>query len=303
MNKEIIKCSNKTQNSLRSRFYYKTIVVIVCLLFYCGKSSIQAQDSDLDYALVNVGVSSLIGGIGAVINKEPDQKFGKVLWKGFAQGALGGYVVFESKRMLREFAQTENYVYVWPSKLLNSAGNSIIENAASNKNFWVQWDLNIGFNRFDIYTKDEFRIQYRIMPFSLGTTIKGFVNYSFNFSESLKFGTFIFNSEIISIKGISNTAGASRDNVIVLRKNSSTSIKAHEIIHTYQYEQLSGVNMYVSRFSTKLEAHSKLYKFYAKYFYTDYNALVNRLLYQVENKNFDNYNDNFFEKEAYYYTR
>ncbi|WP_034894344.1 hypothetical protein [Gillisia sp. Hel_I_29] len=255
----------------------------------------------MEFALVNVGVSSVIGGIGAIINKEPEEQFSKVLLKGFAQGALGGYVVFESKRMLREFSQSENYAYVWPSKLVNAAGNSIIENAAGNQNFWVKWHLNIGFNRFDIYTKDKFRLRYRIMPFSLGSTISGFINYSFDFSQSLTFGTFVFTDENISIDGINNFDGATGDNLFVLKENSPISIKAHEIIHTYQYEQLSGINMYVSPISTKLESKSKLFKFYQKYFYTDYNSVLKKFLYQIEKKKSQNYSDNLFEKEAYYF--
>ncbi|MUP46569.1 hypothetical protein E0K83_12555 [Gramella sp. BOM4] len=282
--------------------YYIKIVLIIGFLSF-GRNSIQAQDSDLDFALINVGVSSVIGGVGAVINKEPDEKFGKVLLKGIYQGALGGYVVFESKRLLREFSRTNNYAYVWPSKLINSAGNSIIENAASNQDFWIQWHLNIGFNRFDLYTKDKFRLRYRIMPFSLGTTISGFVNYSFDLPESLKIGTFVFTEDIININGRSDFEGATRDNLIVLIKNSSNSIKAHEIIHTYQYEQLSGVNMFLSPISAKLESKSKLFEFYQKYFYTDYNSLIKGILYEIENKNSLNYEGNFFEIEAYYFTK
>lgn len=302
MSNQIITSHNKTQIFPRSGFYCKHIWILILFLIIFGKPG-EAQNSDLEFALVNVGVSSVIGGIGAIINKEPEEQFSKVLLKGFAQGALGGYVVFESKRMLREFSRGENYAYVWPSKLVNAAGNSIIENAASNQNFWVKWHLNIGFNRFDIYTKDKFRLRYRIMPFSLGTTISGFINYSFDFSESLTFGTFVFTDENISIDGINNFEGATRDNLIVLRKNSSNSIKAHEIIHTYQYEQLSGFNMYVSPISAKLESKSKLFEFYQKHFYTDYNSLLKGLLYQIENKNSQNYGDNLFEKEAYYFTQ
>lgn len=302
MSNQIITSHSKTQTFPRSGFYCIHILILVFCLIICGKPG-EAQNSDLEFALVNVGVSSVIGGVGAIINKEPEEQFSKVLLKGFAQGALGGYVVFESKRMLREFSQRENYAYVWPSKLLNAAGNSIIENAASNQNFWVKWHLNIGFNRFDIYTKDKFRLRYRIMPFSLGTTITGFINYSFDFSQSLTFGTFVFTDENISIDGINNFDGATGDNLFVLKENSSNLIKAHEIIHTYQYEQLSGFNMYFSPISTKLESNSKLFEFYQKYFYTDYNSLLKRLLDQIEKKKSQNYSDNLFEKEAYYFTQ
>jgi hypothetical protein len=241
--------------------------------------------------------------VGEVINKEPQQKFGKVLLKGMAQGALGGYVVFESKRMLRSFAKTENYGYVWPSKIVNAAGNSIIENAASNQNFWEQWHLNIGFNRFDIYTKDKFRLQYRIMPFSLGATIFGFSKYSFDSSESLRLGTFIFRGEeIIVIGGDANFEGAVGYNVIFLKPSSKIEIKAHELIHTYQYEQFSGINLFTNKASNKLESSSKIYNFYTKYFYTDFNGPIFNLISILEKESKDNYREKIFEKEAYYFT-
>lgn len=227
---------------------------------------------------------------------------GKVLLKGLAQGALGGYVVFESKRLVRSFSRTENYAYVWPSKIINAAGNSIIENAATNQNFWEQWHLNIGFNRFDIYTKDKFRFRYRIKPFSLNATAYGFINYTFDASESLKLGTFVFRGEIIEIDGDANFNAAAWDNVIFLKSDTSVQFKAHEIIHTYQYSQFSGVNRYVGKLSTKIASRSKLYNFYTKYFYTDFHVPLKRLMYDLEKRRAENYQDNIFEKESYYFT-
>src|SRR5690606_15007191 len=116
---------------------------------YCFGSpnfSCFAQKNDLQYGLLNIGIGGVIGGIGAVINKEPDQRFDKTLLKGFTQGALGGYLVFESKRLVREFARDRDYNYIWPSKLINAAGSSIIENAAANRDLWARWHLSLGFN-------------------------------------------------------------------------------------------------------------------------------------------------------------
>ena len=47
-----------------------------------------------------------------------------------AQGALGGYLVYESKNLLRKITLEKELAYSWPAKLVNSAGISIIENAA-----------------------------------------------------------------------------------------------------------------------------------------------------------------------------
>lgn len=302
MSNQIVLCVDKTWTFYRSRFLAYNLILTLIFFFLLGSISANAQNSDLEFGLLNVGVSSIIGGVGAVINKEPQQKFGKVLLKGMAQGALGGYVVFESKRMLRSFARTENYAYVWPSKIVNAAGNSIIENAASNQNFWEQWYLNIGFNRFDIYTKDKFRLQYRVMPFSLGTTIYNFITYSFDASESLKLGTFVFQGKKIINANFNDIAAARDNNIIFLETTSSIESKAHELTHIYQYEQFSGFNIYAKKFSNKLASKSKLYDFYTKYFYTDFNGPIFRLLYLAEKKLANDDRDNIFEKEAYYFT-
>lgn len=268
------------------------------MLFLIPTSKGYGQKSDIDHALINVGVGSFIGAIGAVINKEADQDFGKVLLQGGVQGALGGYILFESKRILHKFSGEEKYIYIWPSKLLNAAGNSIIENAAANRNFWVQWHLNIGFNRIDIYTKDKFRMRYRIMPFNLVNTISTASNFDFDFSESLKLGVAVFKAKIIQSRD-RRLGGGTIDNFIILNNSASSKITAHELIHTYQYEQLSGFNTYLNKPSKWLQEESKIYRLYSKYFYTDWNSVLTRELYQLEME----YRENIFEKEASYFVR
>lgn len=287
---------NKTRISKRFGFFPDFTGLMILFLLISGAGNMRAQDSDLEFALINMGVSSIIGGVGAVINKEPKQKFGKVLLKGLSQGALGGYVVFESKRMLRAFSRTENYAYVWPSKIVNAAGNSIIENAANNRDFWLQWHLNIGFNRFDIYTGEKFKIRYRIMPFSLSTTIAAFADYSFDPKESLRLGTFVFTGTTVEIGG-TNYDGGTVGNIIIITSSTTINIKAHELIHVYQNEQLSGINAYLDKPSKMLEKRSGLYKIYTDYFYTDWNLLIQDLLYQIDQR----YEENLFEKEAYFF--
>ncbi|WP_405199301.1 hypothetical protein [Christiangramia sp. LLG6405-1] len=298
MNNTTTKIINKTRGLVGSGFSNKYILVILTILFFSiGKPS-QAQDSDLDFALINIGFSSIIGGAGAVINKEPEEKLGKVLLKGFVQGALGGYVVFESKRMLREFSKTGNYAFVWPSKIVNAAGNSIIENAASNQDFWVQWHLNIGFNRLDIYTKDKFKFRYRIMPFSLFFTIKELDRFKFDFSKTMKLGTPVFKVPRIFKAGEKFLNGGSLTNFIYLKETSTPGTTAHELIHTYQYEQQSGFNAFLNKPIKSLSKKSKFVKFYTKNFYTDFNFITSELLYGIE----PNYDENNFEKEAGYFS-
>ena len=55
--------------------------------------SLKAQDYNQqkrNFILANIGINGLAGGIGAAFNKKPDEKFFKVMAKGFGQGCLGG---------------------------------------------------------------------------------------------------------------------------------------------------------------------------------------------------------------------
>ncbi len=121
---------------------YKTMknrILFLIVLFSTNSS--YSQSNDTEAALYNVGFGGITGAIGAVINKKPDEKFGKVLLKGLWQGALGGYVTFESKRIIRHAWEEEDWKLYWASKFVNAAGNSIKENAANNRN-WHYFILN-----------------------------------------------------------------------------------------------------------------------------------------------------------------
>ena len=46
----------------------------------------------------------------------------------------------------------------------------MIENASSNRKLFEQLHINIGFNRLEFYTKENFKIKYKIMPVAFVTT-------------------------------------------------------------------------------------------------------------------------------------
>lgn len=135
-------------------------IVLFVFGFILNNKVIAQPKNDFEAGISNVAFGGLVGGLGAIINKKSNEKTGKVFLKGFTQGALGGYLVFESKRLVGKFGKTGDYGYIWPSKLVNSAGVSIIENAAANRDFYDRWHLNIGFNRLEFYTKDKFKVSY-----------------------------------------------------------------------------------------------------------------------------------------------
>ena len=271
------------------------------VLFLLNSSEFKAQNSDLESGIFNVGVGSVLGGIGAIINKEPGEKFGKTLLKGMGQGALGGYLVFESERLIRQFSRSGDYAYVWPSKIVNSAGASIIENAAANRDFWARWHMNIGFNRIEVNTKENFKVSYRIMPFSFIRTVFAASSSKFDLKNSAKVGTFVFRQE--QIEG--GNAGYAAANLIVLEDSYIGDMALpHELIHTYQHERTSGFNNFFTKAEKSISSKlglSEFYNFYDKIFYNDYNYILNGLLYYIADGN--GHANNFFEDEARYFSR
>ncbi|MEP6260083.1 MAG: hypothetical protein ABJ092_00790 [Gillisia sp.] len=279
--------------------------VFVILFLILLPFTIKAQNNDFEAGLFNVGVGSIIGGMGAVINKKPEEKLGNTILKGLGQGALGGYLVFESKRLVREFAKSGKYGYLWPSKIVNAAGTSVIENAAANRDFWKRWHLNIGFNRFEISTENNLELKYRIMPFALVGTISSLTRGKLNPELSLKTGTLIFDTNIIPNEAnsiIYGTVPLYTNSILILNNENGLEALPHEIIHTYQYESFSGINSFLDRPVEFIGTKNRIISLYHKIFYTDYNHILNQGLYYLANPSGTNQlENNFFEKEAIFY--
>ena len=79
------------------------IFLTACLSF---TQQTLAQSNNTEAALYNVGLGSVFGGIGAVINKKPNEKFGKTFLKGIQQRGLEnqswdwkGYVQYKSSNI------------------------------------------------------------------------------------------------------------------------------------------------------------------------------------------------------------
>ncbi|QXP80865.1 hypothetical protein H0I32_16860 [Winogradskyella sp. HaHa_3_26] len=252
-------------------------------------------------ALYNIGFGAVFSGIGALINKKPNEKWDKVLLKGMGQGALGGYLVYESKNLIVKIGQKQALEYSWYGKLVNSAGTSVIENASSNRNFWEQWHLNIGFNRLEFYTKNKFKVKYKIMPVSLFLTVAVASNTKFEFSKTLKTGEFIFSTSDPKYDSGASTYG----NVIAFTNDriNDYTLYSHEIIHIYQYYDYNFVNTYLNKPFDNWKTKSNTFNKINNIFYFDLQGAILRPLYLIENINRNCYYDNFFENEAGFYAR
>lgn len=270
---------------------------IMLFLVFLGNLCV-AQNNDFQAGLYNVVSGSLIGGIGAIINKKPNQPTGNVLLKGLGQGALGGLISFQSKTLVRNFAKTGNYAYIWPSRLTNSLGNSIILNAAANRNFWERYYLDIGFCHLEFDLKRENRLQIRVLPFSFVGAVDGFVNGSFDFRRSLYTGVLFFKSSRFEQFGgwaFYNNISLN-DSVLENRSN----LIAHELIHVYQYQGLIGINSMIDKplfFKDKTD----FWKKYNSIFYTDWNALTHSFLYLMDKSVHSTHGERLHEREAAYY--
>lgn len=262
------------------------------------------QDTRQEMAVYNIGLGSLAGGAGALLHKKSNEKFGKVLLKGLAQGALGGYFVHESKNLVGRISSSGRLEYGWGAKFTNAIGTSIIENASQNRDFWEKWNLHIGFNRLEFYTKEKFSVKYRIMPFSLFFTAYTAFGNKFEISKSLQLGEIIYSGKPTgpTVQGV--VAGATWANVIELNSLSvnDASIISHELIHVFQYYDLNYFNSFISKPIKNLSESSNSFRKFNSIFYLDAQLPVFGGLYLLENINRKNYYDNFFENEAGVYS-
>ena len=272
------------------------------LLFFCLilTTNMHSQANDAEALLYNVGIGGVFSTIGALINKKPNEKIGKVALKGLAQGSLGGFVTFGSKCLLRETQRNEDWKYIWGAKIINAAGTSIKENAAMNRDFWKKWHINIGFNRIEFETNGKFRVNYKLMPIALVYTIDAFFRFdNFEFKRSLSTGEFIFSNSTLK-----DTKGATLAGYIVVDKTlvNDYNLITHEIIHLYQSNDFSILNTYYLKPLDEFSKNNKTVSFLNKHLYLELHYIPLRALYGIESKSATNYYDNFFEHEAGYFS-
>lgn len=265
-------------------------VILACLCLTVG-----AQNSDGQAAVYNIVSGSVIGGIGAIINKKPNDKIGKVFLNGACQGAIGGYLVFESKRLIRRFSVERDYSYVWPSRIVNAMGNSMTMNGAQNRRIGETWYLNLGFAHLNLDLNRRKKIQTRILPISFILTVKGFSVSEMDWKKSINTGLFVFKDDLRS----QNLFGFALANTITYDKHSDKmmtyDILAHELIHVDQNEGIFAVNSYFNSINANLENRFTWVARYNKVFYTDFNHLLNDGLYFLLK------NGEIYENEAFYY--
>lgn len=273
-----------------------TYIFIFCFIQTC-----LSQNNDRQAATYNVLLGGIGGGIGAIINKKPEVKVGETFLKGFWQGALGGVLIFGSKKLNIEIAKQQSFAWSWPSKIVNAAGTSIVENAASNRNFYDVWHINFGFNHLEIDTREKIKFRYKVRPISLGIMLGTAINSKFEIGRTFASGHVIFSARASNMP---RARAIVIGDVIRIRSNLvfDYDIYSHEIIHIFQKNDLIFANSFLNPYKEEWGANSTFGKV-TKYFDIEYEYATNGLLFGYEEIiSKETTFDNFLESEAEYYS-
>ena len=277
------------------------IVLLVNLPF----QSLHAQNQELEVGLYNIGLGSVIGGIGSLINKSKNEKPLHAVWRGMKYGALGGTGMYLGKKITFQINNNNSLVYAWPSKILHNAGSSIVENAAAHReNVFSQWNFEIGFVRLGIHTEDKLKVSARIMPIAFTSFIVASTNTKFLAIESLQFGTPVF--EYKSTDQFAKITRASTHANLVYVVDTLSADKyytyAHEHVHVLQIREYHNMNTWFKPIMQKPSMkNSKFLNALSKYLYPD--VPYNYALYGILYRKGDCYFNNFFEFEAERFAR
>lgn len=235
----------------------------------------------------NVGVNGLVGGLGSVINKKPGQQGGKVFLKGFAQGCLGGAIQFGGKSLTYQINRHDNLGWIWPARLVNAAGSSITMNAASNRNFWEAWRVNLWFLRMD-YDLTTRKFRTRVSTTGIYATLHVGVGNTLKLGPTLATGTFVFEgSQGWVSSGGNRYTGIGYATAIGYppeweQEGTYYEWMAHEFAHILQYDNFSFINSYFDKANTRWIENSKGYKGLSKYVYFDLGGPLFYLTYLAE---------------------
>ena len=255
-----------------------------------------------EFTVYNMGVGALAGGVGAWVNKEKEQKWHRVFFKGMAQGLLGGYLMHQGKNLTYQIYAQERYAYAWPAHLVHAAGASIVQNAASNRNFWKHWHINLWLLRLD-YDLPDRRFQARVFPSGIYGVLDLRKEGRLNLSKSLKTGFIFLDAEGTDYKGFASVTTMTVGVNSAVYPGYLYKVGAHEVMHLLQYEGFVYINPPFNKVDAKWKEDFVWYKALSRFIYFDFNGLYFLAVYDWigGGKYRPCYFDNFFEKEAEHY--
>ena len=253
--------------------------------------------------MYNVIGGAVTGGIGALINRKEGRKWAKALLKGFGGGAAGGGIMYLGKKANFLIVKKNDISYAWLSRLVFSAGNSVIENAAAGLHLTDRFHFDVGFVRLDFYPA-KLKLEPKIMPGALGGIIFTAFNGRFDAISTLRSGTVIFRTKAISyapyLVGSTTGSGFLLADTVYGKGYYFNEIFAHEMVHVFQFSEHSGVNYFFQNKKEQWRANSVTFARTEKWVHVDLNYPVFMLNYFVVQGGFERslYCKNFLENEA-----
>lgn len=276
--------------------------LVICFFSF---NKIECRYIKTESALFNTLIGGLTSGIGAVINKNNDESFFQTFSRGFLVGSAGGYIMYQGKKLNRLVSSEQNLNYAYASRFVYSIGNSMVENGAENIDFWNKFHYDFGFIRFEINTK-KFSIQPKILPLTFIGTIYLATKGNLEFKKTLQSGTFIFKTDINTNSddplSLDNFGGLTPVNGIVYNSESEYYnfhyMMAHEFVHTFQYQDFSGINLFLKPQLDSLKIKSPTFNAISKWISIDLNVAMFHLNYFIIQGGLSNWDNNFLEMEA-----
>ncbi|MES2678648.1 MAG: hypothetical protein V4635_02130 [Bacteroidota bacterium] len=299
VNKLIISATAPNTCSFQRRFINSLLAACFFLNSAC---SLRAQDFNLNSAIYNVVIGAVSGGLGGMINKNKDQKSYQAFLRGFATGGGGGAVMYCGKKLNFLVSQKQRLGYAWVSRAVFSAGNSIVENAAANRQFWSQWHYDVAFLRLEFNVKP-LTFTPRLMPSNFGGILFMAIHGRLDGEATLKSGTLTFRTR--RIEYYPTLIGSTAGNGFLLNDTIGGGtffydVYAHEMIHTFQFQELSGLNYLFTPVTSKWKQQSIFLRKYGKWIYGDLNYELMLINYFIINGGLQHgrYCANLLENEA-----
>lgn len=265
--------------------------LVAILMFLYAANVVKAQTIDnqeVKLFAANTLFGGVTTGVGALINKQKNEKAFPVFLNGFKYGCLGGALLYAGKKQSALIAQGNVAVGAWGSRLVHNAGASIMENVALHRAPFSHYNLYLGFVRLELDWQQRFKAQPKLMPISFAVflyhiyVIKG----RFDLGESLKMGTPYFTiNDADNIYSGTMSRGSmvmneyyNRGYVGANNKFYSGSglinyIKGHENTHGLQMHEHYIFNTYANKPASYVCKKSKVVMSLSKYIYFDFNLM------------------------------
>lgn len=290
-----------------SIFKCQPIKAVLCLLLALSLSAPAQTNYEAKFILYNTFTGAVTGGIGAAINKQKQQKWYKAFVRGFLTGAGGGLVEYAGKKTNILIAQKHELGFAWLSRAIFYTGNSVVENAAANRRFWSQWHFDVGFVRVE-YDVEQGSVLPRFMPSMFGGYVFILAHGGrFDALTSLRSGALTFRAREISYSP-NLVASTTTNGFLFVNSLRSGPVfyetYAHEMVHSFQFQEFSGVNYFFKPLTDKWKERSPAFAKISRYVYGDLNYEMMLLNYFVAQRGYkgQHYCHNLLENEAEFLT-